>query len=208
LLSHVTSRTCVGRPRTNEVTLSLLRRAKAAGFTALVVTLDTFLLGWRPHDLDTTYLPFVAGVGVQIGTTDPVFMQRMGGRAPRPADEHPAFPLDLAAFRARLAAGDVAAREAFELGIGWLHEANSGTFRSWDDLGFLRENWDGPIVLKGVQTVQDAHAAMHARMDGIVVSNHGTSNCTPGDLPLLSSLRHLGGSYGTLRFFCRRRTTD
>ena len=164
------------RPRTNEVTLSILRRAKAEGFTALVVTLDTFLLGWRPHDLDTAYLPFIAGVGVQVGTSDPVFMQRMGdggGLAPRP-DERTPFPLDLDAFRARLEAGDEQARAAFTLGTAWLSEANSGTFRSWKDIAFLRENWDGPIVLKGIQAVQDAHAAMDARVDGIIVSNHGT----------------------------------
>ncbi|KAH9983254.1 FMN-dependent alpha-hydroxy acid dehydrogenase [Russula vinacea] len=162
-------------PRTNEVTLSILRRAKAAGFTALVVTLDTFLLGWRPHDLDTAYLPFIAGVGVQVGTSDPVFMQRMGdggGLAPRPYERTP-FPLDLDAFRARLEAGDEQARAAFTLGTAWLSEANSGTFRSWKDIAFLRENWDGPIVLKGIQAVQDAHAAMDARVDGIIVSNHG-----------------------------------
>ena len=166
------------------MTLSLLRRAKAAGFTALVVTLDTFLLGWRPHDLDTAYLPFIAGVGVQVGTSDPVFMHRQqpnGGLAPR-TDERTAFPLDLDGFRARLAAGDVRAREAFALGAGWLQEAHSGAFRTWDDLAFLRENWDGPIVLKGVQSVQDAHAAMDARVDGIVVSNHGVSR--PGCLRL------------------------
>lgn len=161
------------------MTLSILRRAKAAGFTALVVTVDTFLLGWRPHDLDTAYLPFIAGVGVQVGTSDPVFMQRMGGGgdvglAPRP-DERPAFPLDLDAFRVRLAAGDEQALAAFTLGTSWLREANSGAFRSWTDIAFLRENWDGPIVLKGIQAVQDAHAAMDARVDGIIVSNHGTS---------------------------------
>ena len=170
-----------GRPRTNEVTLSILRRAKAAGFTALVVTVDTFALGWRPHDLDTAYLPFIAGVGVQVGTSDPVFMRRTGdgdssgagGRAPRP-DERPAFPLDLDAHRARLAEGDEQAGAAFALGVAWLREANSGTFRSWTDIAFLRENWDGPIVLKGIQAVEDAHAAMDFRVDGIVVSNHGT----------------------------------
>jgi isopentenyl diphosphate isomerase/L-lactate dehydrogenase-like FMN-dependent dehydrogenase len=167
------------------VTLSILRRAKAAGFTALVVTLDTFALGWRPHDLDAAYLPFTAGVGVQVGTSDPVFMQRMmgeggdvGGLTPRP-DERPAFPLDLDAFRARLVAGDEQARAAFKLGVAWLREANSGAFRSWTDIAFLRENWDGPIVLKGIQAVQDAHAAMDARVDGIVVSNHGTSSPDP-----------------------------
>jgi lactate 2-monooxygenase len=164
--------TRANRPRHDEVTLSVLRRARAAGFTTLVVTLDTFLLGWRPHDLDTAYLPFVAGVGVQVGTSDPVFMQRQ--QVPLRPDERPAFPLDLEAFRARLAAGDEQAREAFALGAGWLQEANSGMFRSWEDLAFLRANWDGPIVLKGIQTVEDAHAAMDAHMDGIVVSNHGT----------------------------------
>ena len=168
------------RPRSNEVTLSVLRRAKAAGFTALVVTVDTFALGWRPHDLDTAYLPFIAGVGVQVGTSDPVFMRRRGdgdgsgGLVPRP-DERPEFMLDLDARRARLAEGDEQVRAAFELGTGWLREANSGTFRSWTDLAFLRENWEGPIVLKGIQAVEDAHAAMDFRVDGIVVSNHGTS---------------------------------
>jgi isopentenyl diphosphate isomerase/L-lactate dehydrogenase-like FMN-dependent dehydrogenase len=158
------------------VTLSILRRAKASGFTALVVTLDTFLLGYRPHDLDTAYLPFAAGVGVQVGTSDPVFMQtHMGasGAALLP-DERPAFPLDLDAFRARLAAGSEEAQAAFKRGTGWLQEANSGVMRSWEDLKLLRDNWEGPIVLKGIQTVEDAHAAMDARMDGIVVSNHGT----------------------------------
>lgn len=103
-------------------------------------------------------------------------MQRMGspyGTA-RP-DERPAFPLDLEAFRARLAAGDEQARDAFTLGISWLSEANSGNFRSWTDLAFLRQNWDGPIVLKGIQSVQDTHAAMDSHVDGIIVSNHGTS---------------------------------
>jgi isopentenyl diphosphate isomerase/L-lactate dehydrogenase-like FMN-dependent dehydrogenase len=61
------------------------------------------------------------------------------------------------AFRTRLAglaAGDQQAQQAFALGVQWLQEANSGLFRSWDDLAFLRANWDGPIVLKGIQTVE------------------------------------------------------
>jgi isopentenyl diphosphate isomerase/L-lactate dehydrogenase-like FMN-dependent dehydrogenase len=161
------------------VTLSVLRRAKAANFTALVVTLDVFALGWRPGDLDDTYLPFIAGVGVQVGTSDPVFMQRKGddgggGLAPRP-DERPAFPLDMDAFRARLAAGDEEANATLTLSAAWLRQISSGVFRSWPDIAFLRENWDGPILLKGIQAVQDAHAAMDAHVDGIIVSNHGTS---------------------------------
>lgn len=54
------------RPHSHEVTLSLLSRVKKVGFTTLVVTLDTMLLGWRPHDLDTAYLPFAHGVGIQV----------------------------------------------------------------------------------------------------------------------------------------------
>ena len=161
------------RPRSNDITLSILGRAKAAGFTTLVVTLDTFVLGWRPHDLETAYLPFAAAVGAQVGTSDPVFMQRMG--VPVRPDERPAFPLDFDAFRGRLAAGDEQAVAALKLGGEWMQEIASGKFRAWEDLAFLRENWDGPLVVKGVQTVEDAHAAMDARMDGIVVSNHGTS---------------------------------
>jgi lactate 2-monooxygenase len=160
------------RPSSNDLTLSILNRAKAAGFTTLVVTLDTFTLGWRPHDLETAYIPFVAGVGAQVGTSDPIFMQRMG--LPVRPDERPAFPFDQEAFRKQLAAGDEQAVTALKLGGGWLQEVASGKFRTWEDLAFLRENWDGPLVLKAVQTVEDAHAAMDARVDGIVVSNHGT----------------------------------
>jgi hypothetical protein len=74
------------------------------------------------------------------------------------------FPLDMYAFGARLAAGDEQARQAFALGIGRLQEAKSGLFRSWDDLTFLRANRDGPIVLKGIQIIDDAHAAMDAHV--------------------------------------------
>jgi lactate 2-monooxygenase len=177
------------------VTLSVLGRAKAAGFTALVLTLDTFLLGWRPHDLDTAYLPFLAGVGVQVGTSDPVFMKRMG-MAPR-VDERPTFPLDMDAFRARLAAGDAEAQTTFRLGADWLREGNSGLFRSWEDLRLLRDNWEGPIVLKGIQSVEDAHAAMDAQMDGIVVSNHGTSDLQTLHPPQLMSDRTVCVSFWT-----------
>ncbi|KAI9442960.1 FMN-dependent dehydrogenase [Lactarius indigo] len=158
-------------PRSNDVTLSILGRAKAAGFSALVVTLDTFVVGWRPADLNTAYLPFAAGVGIQVGTSDPVFMKRLG--VPVRPDERPAFPLDMEAFRTRLAAADEQTVATFKLVTGWLDEIDSGLFRTWEDLKFLRDNWDGPIVLKGIRTVDDAHAAMDAQMDGIVVSNHG-----------------------------------
>jgi hypothetical protein len=110
------------KPHNDEVTLSVPHRANVAGFT-LIVTLDSFLLGWRTHDLDTAYLPFATDVGVHVDTSDPIFVERQL-LPPRP-DEHPAFPLNLDAFRARIAAGNEQAQEVYVLRTGWLQEANS-----------------------------------------------------------------------------------
>ncbi|KAJ7465015.1 FMN-dependent dehydrogenase [Mycena latifolia] len=140
-------------PATNEVTLSILSRAKASGFTALVATLDTMLLGWRPHDLTTSYIPFGHGVGVQVGTSDPVFMKRLG-------------------------------REPI-----LLKEYNSGLFRSWEDLKFLRDNWDGPLVLKGIQSVKDAEKCLEYGVDGFIVSNHVLKST--GAIPSLYALARI-----------------
>ncbi|MFC0865938.1 lactate 2-monooxygenase [Sphaerimonospora cavernae] len=131
-----------------DVVVSFLTRASAAGYTTLVVTLDTHTLGWRPRDLDLAYLPFLRGIGVTNYFTDPAFQRAVGG------------PFD----------GDGADREAAIM--RW-----AGTFGdpslTWDDLAFLREHWDGPIMLKGIQHPDDARRAVDAGMDGVVVSNHG-----------------------------------
>ncbi len=132
-------------PTEDAVTVSLLGRARAAGFTALVVTLDTWTLGWRPFDLDGAYLPFLRGVGTAIPFSDPAFR---AGLARAPED-------DLAAAVGR-----------------WV-PMFTGTALRWDRLDLLREHWDGPIVLKGIQHPDDALAALDAGMDGVVVSNHG-----------------------------------
>ena len=65
-------------PLKDEITASILARAKKAGFTALVVTLDTYILGWRPTDMDNGYNPFLRSdnIGVAIGFTDPVFRKQ------------------------------------------------------------------------------------------------------------------------------------
>jgi isopentenyl diphosphate isomerase/L-lactate dehydrogenase-like FMN-dependent dehydrogenase len=132
-------------PTEDAVTVSLLERAAAAGYTALVVTLDTWTLGWRPHDLDTAYLPFVRGVGTAIPFSDP-------------------------AFRAGLAA---APEDDLMAAVGRWVPMFTGTALRWDRLDLLRAHWDGPILVKGVQHAADATRALEAGMDGIVVSNHG-----------------------------------
>ncbi|KAG1899606.1 FMN-dependent dehydrogenase [Suillus fuscotomentosus] len=158
-------------PRTDEITISLLNRAKAAGFSALVITLDTMLLGWRPHDLDTAYIPFFYGVGIQVGLSDPVFMKSHGYE---PVHETTKFPFEPEKIRdAALKEGDVNAQKVMKLGKEWLGQTNSGSFRSWEDLQFIKDHWDGPIILKGIQRTSDAEKAIDMGIHGIIVSNHG-----------------------------------
>ncbi len=132
-------------PNDEEVCASFLSRAKAAGFSALVVTLDTWMLAWRPRDLDHGYLPFLTGKGLATYFSDPVFRDRL---EKSPEDD----PMSAI--------------------LQWL-PIFTGTDHTWEHLGFIRDHWDGPIVLKGIQHADDARKAADRGMDGIVVSNHG-----------------------------------
>ncbi|KAL1715668.1 FMN-dependent dehydrogenase [Schizophyllum commune] len=175
-------------PRTNEITLSLLSRAKKAGFTALVVTLDTMTVGWRPHDLTKAYSPFAHSVGCQVGRSDPIFMAKFG-REPI-VDERPKHPYMPDEMDAAFAAGDEKVKDDIFLGSEWLAEITSGTFKGWDDLAFLRQNWDGPLILKGIQSVHDAETALLHGADGIIVSNHGGRQ-VDGAIPSLFALERI-----------------
>ena len=132
-------------PKDRAVAASLMGRARAAGYTVLVVTLDTRTLAWRPRDLVNGYLPFLRGIGIQNYLSDPAFRAGLSS----PADDD----LSAAILRWTQIFGD--------------------TSLTWDDLPFVRQHWDGPIVLKGIMSVPDAIRAASAGMDGIVVSNHG-----------------------------------
>jgi isopentenyl diphosphate isomerase/L-lactate dehydrogenase-like FMN-dependent dehydrogenase len=132
-------------PRNREVAASLIARAKAAGFGALVVTLDTFILAWRPRDLRHAYLPFLHRMGLANYESDPAFL---AGLEKSPEEDPGAAVLHWMSMF-----GDPA--------------------KTWDDLVWLREQWEGPIVLKGVLHPDDARKAADAGMDGVVVSNHG-----------------------------------
>lgn len=132
-------------PNDPEVCASFLDRARNSGYSVLVVTLDTWILGWRPRDLDRAYLPFLRGIGTAVYFSDPVF--RAGLAKPPEEDVQAAV-------------------------LRWL-PMFTGTDHTWDQLPFLREHWDGPIVLKGIQHVDDARRAAAAGVDGVVVSNHG-----------------------------------
>ena len=126
-----------------DVVASLVRRAEAAGYAAIVVTLDTLILGWRPRDLRNAYLPFRHGEGIAQFTSDPAFRELLAG------DDDPL-----------VAAGTMLAMFP-NLAL------------QWDDLAFLRELTTLPVLVKGVLTGDDAARALAAGLDGIIVSNHG-----------------------------------
>ena len=157
-------------PVANEVTASLLERAAKNGYTALVVTLDTFSLGYRPRDLEKSYLPFLSGQGLQTIFTDPAFMKIHGEDHTdikwNGPGEHPM------GVEAQMRDPSQSTR-LVQLSVAALGETSSGCYRTWDDLAFLRQHWKGPMVLKGIQSVADAEKAVDYGVDGIIVSNHG-----------------------------------
>jgi lactate 2-monooxygenase len=128
-----------------DVVASLIERAEATGHTAIVVTLDTLILGWRSRDLHHRYLPFLEGAGLAQFNTDPVFRSRLA----KPPEKDPA-----AACAAML-------------------RMFSNPTLAWKDIAWLRKKTRLPLLAKGILTAADARRALDAGFDGIIVSNHG-----------------------------------
>jgi len=173
--------------KSDEVVASFVRRAEACGCTAIVLTLDTTMLGWRPRDLDLGLLPFLRGQGIAQYTSDPVFRSQLqagwnaasaragaGALGPKP-------PLNLTTLAAAL-------EQKANYPGGLLKNLTSGEpqaavqhFASifsrpslrWEDLKQLRQYTKLPILLKGVLHPDDARQAVVAGVDGLIVSNHG-----------------------------------
>ncbi|HEY0620443.1 MAG TPA: alpha-hydroxy-acid oxidizing protein [Kribbella sp.] len=154
-------------PTDKDVCLSFLQRAKDNGYSALLVTLDTGTIGWRPADLDRGFLPFLTGEGLANYFTDPAFRAKLA----KPIEEDPTAAV-----------------------MHWAQMfPNLGL--SWDELSFLRDNWDGPIVLKGITSIDDAKLAAEHGVDGIVVSNHGGRQ-VDGAIAALDALPAIADSVG------------
>jgi lactate 2-monooxygenase len=128
-----------------ELTASMLQRAERAGYSALVVTLDTNILGWRERDLHHGYLPFILGQGLANYFSDPVFR----GLLAQAPEQNPAAAIQL-----------------------W-GSLFSNTTLTWKDIGFLRQHTSLPIILKGILHSNDAARALDAGVDALIVSNHG-----------------------------------
>lgn len=174
-------------PRSDDITISLLKRAKANGYSALVVTLDTNINGWRTNDLARAYAPAMHARGSQNFMSDPAFMARHGLE---PIHYQPPYPYDPAAIDQGIKDGDELATRDLTLGVAYLQEAHSGVCKTWKDLQFIKEHWDGLIVLKGIQTIQDAKKAVEVGANGIVVSNHGGRQID-GALPSVYALEKI-----------------
>jgi lactate 2-monooxygenase len=124
---------------------SFVQRAERAGYSALVVTLDAAILGWRPQDLQQAYQPFAQQEGLANYFSDPVFCQGLG----QPPEENP------------------------QAAITHFFSIFSDLALTWENLAFLRQHTRLPILLKGIVHPADALKAIEYQMDGIIVSNHG-----------------------------------
>lgn len=165
--------------KSNDLVASFVKRAERCGCSAIVVTLDTTMLGWRTRDLEMAYLPFLEGKGIAQYTSDPVFRKLMD--EPASADR-PKRTITWQTLR-----GLISMVNNYP-GSGFFQKLRSGrpmravqkfisTYSNpcttWDDLHFLREQTKLPIIVKGILHSDDARKAVDFGVDGILVSNHG-----------------------------------
>ncbi len=138
-------------PKDEELAASLVSRAEQAGYKALVVTLDTWVTGWRPRDLNTANFPQLRGAVLQNYFSDPVFRARLAA----PPEENPQAAI-----------------------LEWV--GVFGKVLTWDDLPWLRSLTRMPLVLKGICHPDDARRAVDLGVDAIYCSNHGGRQANGG----------------------------
>jgi isopentenyl diphosphate isomerase/L-lactate dehydrogenase-like FMN-dependent dehydrogenase len=140
-------------PHDDELTISLLTRAHESGFTACILTLDTWQLGWRHNDVNNSNYAFYHGIGADLGLSDPVFQKRL-----KEAGIDPKTQLN-------------------EAGAMWIDNVWHGRAHTWEKTRWVMGEWKRisggkPFALKGIQDVRDAQKSVEMGVDGIVVSNH------------------------------------
>ena len=138
-------------PRNRELAESLIKRAEASGAKAIVVTLDTWLTGWRPRDLNASNFPQLRGKVMQNYFSDPVFRSMLD----KPPEEDPKAAIMLFA-------------------------AIFGQVLTWDDMAWFKSVTDLPIVLKGICHPDDARRAVDSGVDAVYCSNHGGRQANGG----------------------------
>ncbi|GAA3292738.1 alpha-hydroxy-acid oxidizing protein [Dactylosporangium vinaceum] len=188
---------------------SLIGRAEACGAQALVVTLDTTMLGWRPQDLNLGSLPFARGQGIAQYTSDPRFMEIVRERSQQPATG-PRPPVTLGALRTLVSIArehpggflaNLRSREP-RAAVETFLDIYSNPGLSWAHIETLRGRTRLPILLKGILHPADARRALSAGVDGIIVSNHGGRQVdrTIAALDALVQVRDAVGTAATVLF--------
>ena len=138
-------------PKNTDLAESLIRRAEAAGYKALVITLDTWVTGWRPRDLNVSNFPQLRGKVLENYFSDPVFRSMLA----RPPED------------------DIAAAVQ-----AWA--ATFGKVLTWSDIAWFKSVTRLPIVLKGICHPDDARRAVELGVDAIYCSNHGGRQANGG----------------------------
>ncbi|MGD0721726.1 MAG: alpha-hydroxy-acid oxidizing protein [Roseiarcus sp.] len=138
-------------PADRELAESLVRRAEAAGFKAIVVTLDTWVSGWRPRDLNQSNFPQLRGAALANYLSDP----RVRALLPKPPEADPATAI-----------------------MTWARIF--GRPLTWADLPWLRSLTKLPLILKGICHPDDARRAIDGGVDAIYCSNHGGRQANGG----------------------------
>jgi lactate 2-monooxygenase len=154
-------------PNREDLAESFVRRAEDAGYGAIVVTVDTFIPGWKPRDLQQAWLPFLEGSGNANYLQDPVFRAGLE-RTPE---------------------------EDLGAATGHYLDVYVNPSLTWEGLSWLREKTSLPILLKGIQHLEDAREAARRGVDGIVVSNHGGRQ-VDGALASIDALPAIAGAVG------------
>ena len=162
-----------------ELVESLVARAEACGCEAIVVTLDTTMLGWRPRDLDLANLPFLQGKGIAQYTSDPVFQKLMQEEQAAPEGPKRRLTFEMIANIIRLLRRypepfftNLTSGRPLKAVRTFINIYTNPALH-WKDLAFLRERSKLPIILKGILHPEDAKMALGHGIDGILVSNHG-----------------------------------
>src|ERR1700759_1550674 len=145
-------------PTDRDLAASLVQRAEAAGYKGIIVTLDTWVTGWRPRDLATSNFPQLRGKCLTNYTSDPVFLASLD----QPPEQNPQ-------------------------GVVLRWAQIFGNPLTWDDLPWLRSLTKLPLIVKGICHPDDARRAIDGGVDGIYCSNHGGRQAN-GGIPAIDCL--------------------
>jgi isopentenyl diphosphate isomerase/L-lactate dehydrogenase-like FMN-dependent dehydrogenase len=188
---------------------SMIQRAEKAGARALVVTLDTTTLGWRPQDLNLGSLPFAGGLGIAQYTSDPRFQQIVREQVAAASGPTEKVQVTLGAIRTLISMSreypgrfvDNVRSPEPRAAVERFLDIYSNPGLSWDHIATLRERTSLPVLLKGILHPDDAVRALEL-VDGVIVSNHGGRqvDASVAALDALPAVRDAVGPDATVLF--------